>query len=118
MKSRVRRQPCLSSARFLVRRRPAPTHHVEGATGSATRNRVLSTTIAGTKRLATRGQHRRGCDAVQTNHSLSRHDDQIKKALALARRPRHKHPTEVHSLSTDHLGRQPQPGARPRRVTA
>jgi hypothetical protein len=91
---------------------------MEGATSRATRNQVLSTASTRTKRLTTRGEDRRRSDAVQTNHSLPRHDDRIKEALALAGRQRHHHPTHVHSLSNEHFGRQPQRGARPRGLVA
>jgi hypothetical protein len=77
MKSRVKRQPQISGARFHVRRRPAPTHHMEGATSRTTRDRVCSTSATGTQRLTTRGQHRRRGYAFQANHSLPRHDDRI-----------------------------------------
>jgi hypothetical protein len=94
------------------------TSHRSSYVRRATRHRVLFTAATGTHRLTTRGQHRRHGDAVQNDHSLPRHDDRIKEAHALARRHRHHHITQVHSLGGEHLGRQPQPGARPKRMAA
>jgi hypothetical protein len=50
MGSRDGRQPCLPSTRFLVRRRPPPTHHVEGAPSRVPRDRVIFTTATRTRR--------------------------------------------------------------------
>jgi hypothetical protein len=83
MGSRAERQPCLPGTRFLVRRRPTPTHHMEGTTSCATRHRILFTTTTRMQRLTPRGQHRRRGDAVQIDYSFPCHDDRITKALAL-----------------------------------
>jgi hypothetical protein len=47
-----------------------------------------------------------------------RHDDGIATVVALVGCQRHPHPAQVHSLDNEHMGKQPLPGARPRRLIA
>jgi hypothetical protein len=99
-------------------RRPSPKECRKGATSRLTCNQVFSTTTPGTQRLTARRQHSNRDRVVQANHTLSCICDRIAEAVVLTGRQRHHHPTKVHPLGSEHLGKQPQPGARPRRKAA
>jgi hypothetical protein len=98
--------PNFAGPRFLVRRRPTSTHHLEGATSRAPCNRVFPTAATGTQILTTHRQHIDSGYAIQANHTLPRHDDGITTAVAPIGRQRHPHPAKAHSLGSEHLGRQ------------
>jgi hypothetical protein len=86
----------LHGPRFLERCRPKTIHHVEGTLGSATRRRAVSTPAKRTAHPPPRGQHRRGRDAHQAHHPVTRYDDRKTQIVVPTRHQRHPHPTPLH----------------------
>jgi hypothetical protein len=104
MGRRLERQPQLLGTRLLGRTRPPPTHYLERATRSPTRNRVLPPSARGPQCPPTQEQHHCGRILHQAYYTITYNDGRDSMSLVPSQHQRHPHSTPLHPVRSKYLG--------------